>query len=185
VPAVAPFTVSLDARYQTIRPGSTDDLTVTITPAVSGAPSPDSVSLACGNGQTISLGGQRTATCTYPDKGGYDATVTARTSNGWSTTAQTRISVEPDTVTITLTAREVSQDATGIEMEFIAVGAPPRSVCDWDFGEGTKRTGACNQNYVYTRADVDTDGHVTIKVTVKPSTGADPVSAQVTIVLKF
>src|SRR5436190_1554277 len=89
---------------------------VTITPAVSGAPAPDSVSLACGNGQTIALGGQRTGTCTYPDKGTYVATVTAATSNGFNTTAQTRISVEPDPLTITLTAREVSHDATGTEV---------------------------------------------------------------------
>ena len=143
------------------------------------------MSLACGNGQTISLGGQRTGTCTYPEKGTYIATVTAATSNGFSTTAQTRISVEPDPLSITLTAREVDHDAMGIEMAFIAVGAPDRSVCDWDFGEGTKRTGACNQNYVYTPADVDQNGVVTVKVTVKPGTGADPVSAQITITLKF
>ncbi len=185
VPAVAPFSIALDAKYQNIRPGSTDDLTVTVTPANSSAPAPATVSIACGNGQTISLGGQRTGTCTYPDKGTNIATATASTSSGWSATAQTRIVVEPDPVSITLTYHEVDHDVFGIEIAFVANGAPDRSVCDWDFGEGTKRTGACNQNYVYTMGDVDTDGKVTVKVTVKPSTGADPVSTEVTLTLKF
>jgi len=188
VGAIAPFVVGLDSKYSVIQPGDTVDMLISVTPmpGLANAPGPSTLTLDCGNGQTISLGPQqRTAACTYREKGGFVATLTAATANGWSTTATTRLSSEGKPVNITLTAREVASGPGEIEMEFIAVGAPDRSLCSWDFGEGTKKVdGACNQNFVYAPPDVDDDGNVTITVTVRVP-GGDVVTAETTITLDF
>ena len=191
VPAVAPFTVGLDSKYSVIQPGESVEMYIIVTavPGIANPPTPSTVTLACGNGQTVAvsvvLGERRTATCTYRERDSYVATVTTTTANGWSTTASTRVTADPKPVSITLTAREVARGAGDIEMELIAVGAPERSVCSWEMGEGSKPVGACNQNWVYTPGDTASDGSVTVKVTVKPSTGADPVTAEIKFFLSF
>jgi len=186
ISAVAPFVVGLDAKYSVVKPGDSVDMVVTVTPmpGFANPPGPSTVSLDCGNGDTISLGSQRTASCTYKEKNVYTATVTAGTSNGFKTTASTRISAEAQAPTITLTSREVSHGPGETEVELIAVGAPDRSVCDWNFGEGTKRTGSCNQSFVYAAADADADGKITATVVVH-APGADPVTAEVTFAPEF
>lgn len=186
VPAIEPFTVTVDSKYSVITPPDTVEIYVTVTPAagVANAPAPTSVTLSCGNGQTINLGDQRTTNCTFREKDTYVVTATATAANGWSTSGTVRVSAIPKEISVTLTYREVAHGAGEIEVEFIVVGAPERSVCMWDFGEGTKRTGACNQNIVYALADTD-DGEVTVSVIVDPRTGADKVTIEKTITLNF
>jgi hypothetical protein len=94
------------------------------------------------------------------------------------------VSAIPKEVSVTLSHREVSHGAGETEIEFIAVGAPAGAVCMWDFGEGTKRTGACNQNIVYAVADTD-DGEITVSVIVDPRTGADKVTLEETFTIRF
>lgn len=189
VPAVAPFTLGLDSKYSVVIPNDPVDMFITVTPVqgIPNPPSPSTVTLACGNGQTESLGDRRTATCTYRQKDSYVATVTATAANGFSTSASTRITAEPKPVIVSLSAREVAHGGGGteVEMEFVVVGAPNGAVCSWEFGEGSTTTGSCNQNFVYSTADVDDGDDVTVTVLMDPRNGGDKVTAEVTFTIRF
>ena len=186
VPGVAPFTVTLDAKYSVIAPGDSDDMVITVTQVqgFANAPVPKTFILSCGNGETIDLGDRRTSSCQYRDKGSYLATITATSADGWSATATTAITVEARPISLTLTARRVAGGAADVEMEFLVVGAPVTSVCTWDLFVA-KRVGACNQNYVYSLGEEDSDGTVTVSVYVDTKQGHDIQYLEIKVALPF
>ena len=123
----------------------------------------------------------RTTNCRYHVKDTYTLTATATAANGWSTTATNRVFVRPDPLTLTLKYREVGNDGMTIEVRFDVEGAPDRSVCEWEFGDGHKKKGVCGDNWVYEIADLPSDNTVTVRVLVHPSTGADDATLEIKI----
>ena len=174
VEAVAPFTVRVEPKYSVVGLFEKDEVVVTVTLGTGfpNIPAPNKVVLDCGNGSTTTLGERLIASCTYNDKGVFKVTATATSDSGFTAVGTSTITIEARPITFTLIARRVGGDEAGFEIEWIVVGAPDKSVCTWDL-VSTKRVGACNQAIVYGADETDSNGNLTITVTVDTKQGHD------------
>lgn len=174
VEAVAPFTVRVEPKYSVAIVNEDDDVSVIVTQGTGfpDIPTPNTVVLTCGNGTTYTFSGSDHAPCRYGEKGVFEVTAVARATTGYSATGRSTITVEGiPAPTLTLQAREKGRANNEVEFEFTVVGAPDKSVCEWDLGTAKPKPGACHISINYASDEGDEDGDIEVTVAVDTKQG--------------
>ena len=110
LPAVVPFTLTLDRPSTILVDGATFGVQITPNSAVVNPPAPSALTFNCGFGSAVDVTATRSHRCVFPSAGDFMVEAAARTANGWTLTERAQVtavtsgtSVPPSGSTGTLT----------------------------------------------------------------------------------
>ena len=91
LPAVAPFTLTLDRPSTVLVAGTTFGVQITPNASVVNPPAPTAVTINCGFGSAVDVTATRTHRCEFPSAGDFTVEAAARTANGWTLSERAQV----------------------------------------------------------------------------------------------
>jgi hypothetical protein len=124
LPAVSPFTLTIDRPSAILVGGTTFTVQVTPNSAVVSPPAPAAVTMNCGFGSAVDVTGTRSHRCVFPSAGDFMLEATARTANGWTLSERVPVTA----VTSATPAAPPSSSTSTLSLSVSAVGGNERRI---------------------------------------------------------